>query len=87
MTSLRDAHVIITGGSEGIGRATAAAAIARGARVSLIARRTDALRAAATELGPPISAEVARSEGVLRVLSVLITGRARKPADKKSYRR
>ncbi len=52
MTSLRDAHVIITGGSEGIGRATAAAAIARGARVSLIARRADALRAAATELGP-----------------------------------
>lgn len=51
MTSLLDAHVIITGGSEGIGRAMADAAIARGATVSMIARRSGPLEAAAAELG------------------------------------
>ena len=39
MTRLADAHVVITGGSSGIGLATARLAVARsGARVSLIAR-------------------------------------------------
>jgi len=51
VTSLHDAHVIITGGSEGIGAAIGAAAIARGARVSLIARRTQQLEEAAASLG------------------------------------
>lgn len=51
MTSLRGAHVIITGGSEGIGRAMAAVAVERGASVSLIARREEPLAAAAAELG------------------------------------
>lgn len=45
--------MIITGGSEGIGRAMAAAAIRRGAVVSLIARRLDRLEATAAELGEP----------------------------------
>lgn len=51
MTSLRDAHLIVTGGSEGIGRAVAEAAVHRGARVSLIARRAPELEAAATAIG------------------------------------
>lgn len=55
MTSLRDAHVIVTGGSEGIGRAIAEAAIGRGATVSLIARRPELLKATAAELGPSAS--------------------------------
>lgn len=51
MTSFSDAHVIITGGSEGIGLAVAHEAVRRGARVSLLARRSDLLEAAANELG------------------------------------
>ena len=41
---LQNAHVLITGGSSGIGLATARLALARGARVSLIARRPDDAR-------------------------------------------
>jgi 3-dehydrosphinganine reductase len=47
MTTLDGAHVLITGGSSGIGLATAHRVIARGARVSLIAR--DASRLATAE--------------------------------------
>jgi 3-dehydrosphinganine reductase len=47
VTSLAGAHVLITGGSAGIGYATAARALDRGARVSLVAR--DAQRLAAAE--------------------------------------
>jgi 3-dehydrosphinganine reductase len=43
MTRLDDAHVLITGGSSGIGLATAARALERGARVSLVARDTERL--------------------------------------------
>ncbi len=52
MTTLARAHVIITGGSEGIGLAIAKEAVNRGARVSLIARRRGPLEAAARWLGP-----------------------------------
>ncbi len=50
MTRLRDRHVIITGGSQGIGAAVAWEAVARGARVSLVARREDALRSTAESI-------------------------------------
>lgn len=50
MTNFRGAHVIVTGGSEGIGYETAAAAAASGATVSLIARRGDVLAEAAERL-------------------------------------
>jgi 3-dehydrosphinganine reductase len=46
-----DQHVIVTGGSEGIGAAVAAALAERGARVSIIARRDDTLRATAERIG------------------------------------
>lgn len=59
MTSLRDAHVIITGGSQGIGAAVAREAAASGARVSLIARGGEALRATAESLGPGVCWQVA----------------------------
>lgn len=55
MTRLRDAHLIVTGGSEGIGFDTARLAAARGARVSLIARRTARLQAAAREIGGDVA--------------------------------
>ncbi len=48
---LNGAVALVTGGSEGIGRAIAAALAARGARVTIMARRADVLRRAAEELG------------------------------------
>jgi 3-dehydrosphinganine reductase len=51
VTKLRDAHVVITGGSSGIGLATGRLARANGARVSLIARDPGRLATAATEVG------------------------------------
>jgi 3-dehydrosphinganine reductase len=52
MTALRAAHVVITGGSKGIGAAFARRAAASGATVSLIARGEAALRATADGIGP-----------------------------------
>jgi 3-dehydrosphinganine reductase len=43
MTQLDDAHVLITGGSSGIGLATAARVLERGGRVSLVARDSERL--------------------------------------------
>lgn len=51
MTRLRGARVLVTGGSEGIGLETARLALARGARVTLLARSPDKLAAAAHGLG------------------------------------
>jgi 3-dehydrosphinganine reductase len=50
MVNFRNAHVLITGGSSGIGLATARVAVDRGARVSLVARRPDLLDAAAASM-------------------------------------
>lgn len=49
--SLEDRIVVVTGGSSGMGFATAQAAAAAGAKVTIIARREEALRRAAAELG------------------------------------
>ncbi len=52
MTTIKGSHAIITGGSEGIGLASARHLLSRGAAtVSLIARRRDRLDHAARELG------------------------------------
>ncbi|MEG3145342.1 SDR family NAD(P)-dependent oxidoreductase [Sphingomonas sp. RT2P30] len=45
MTGLAGRHIVVTGASSGIGRATALLLAARGAKVSLIARRADAIEA------------------------------------------
>lgn len=50
MTKLADAHVLITGGSAGIGLATARLALERGARVSIVARDPERLASAAASL-------------------------------------
>jgi 3-dehydrosphinganine reductase len=50
MTRLQGAHAVVTGGSSGIGLATAVELAARGAVVSLIARGADRLEAAARML-------------------------------------
>ena len=50
VTGLHGAHAVITGGSSGIGLATAAALGARGASVSLVARDESRLRKASVSL-------------------------------------
>ncbi len=50
MTDLSGRHVCITGGSEGIGLAVARGALARGAKVSLVARRLERLEEVQAEL-------------------------------------
>jgi len=55
MFDLRDAAVALTGAAGGIGRATARALSARGARVALIDRDVAGLRALAAELGDAAS--------------------------------
>lgn len=49
--NLKDAHVVIFGGSSGIGLATAAAAKARGARLTLIGRTPERLDTGARSIG------------------------------------
>ena len=44
-------HIVVTGGSSGIGLVTARLLASRGARVSLIARRKDLLDAAGGDMG------------------------------------
>src|SRR5690606_30453537 len=76
--SFQDQHVLITGGSSGIGLALARQAAAAGARVSLVARdraKLDAARAAilADVLGasiPTASADVAIEAEVLAALQI-----------------
>jgi len=58
MTTLGGAHVVITGGSSGIGLATAREAVARGARVSLLARNEARLVDAAAAVGAVATASV-----------------------------
>ena len=71
---LRDRVAVITGGSEGIGRAAAARMCAEGAHVVICARRqdvleeaADAIRAAGTGTVTPVVADVTRAEDVRRL--------------------
>ena len=54
--TMRGKHVIITGGSSGIGLATAVLLAGEGASVSLLARDADRLRQAVAEAGPRATA-------------------------------
>jgi 3-dehydrosphinganine reductase len=74
MTSLSGAHVVITGGSSGIGLATARAAVDRGARVSLLARDKARLADAVAATGAVASAsvDVARADALRAALDAVV---------------
>ena len=68
-------HVLVTGGSEGIGLATARLAASKGARVSLLARDPSKLAAAAAAVGNGTivgSADVADADAVATVVERLV---------------
>jgi 3-dehydrosphinganine reductase len=74
MTSLGGAHVVITGGSSGIGLATARVAVARGARVSLLARDPARLSEAAMTVGAVATApvDVAQADALSRAIGAVV---------------
>lgn len=63
---LADSVVVVTGASAGIGAATARAAASRGAKVVLVARRTEVLGAVAEEIDDsvPVVADVTNGDGI-----------------------
>ena len=70
---LKNAAVLVTGGSCGIGLETARLLRARGARVAICARHQDILEAAAKEIGAlPIVADVSKEDDVLRMISTVV---------------
>jgi len=70
---LKEAAVLVTGGSCGIGFETARLLRERGARVAICGRHEDSLNAAATQLGAvPIIADVSREDDVTRMIQQVI---------------
>jgi 3-oxoacyl-[acyl-carrier protein] reductase len=66
---LEGARVLVTGGSEGIGRAIAEAMVARGAKVGINGRREDVLARAAAEIGAAAyPGDVGREEDAIRIV-------------------
>lgn len=59
MSDFGGRHILVTGGSTGIGRATAALLVHRGARVTLVARGEEKLRRAVEEISGDIRHAVA----------------------------
>jgi NAD(P)-dependent dehydrogenase (short-subunit alcohol dehydrogenase family) len=64
-------HVVITGGSTGIGRATAEKIVDAGGKVTLIARRADVLEEAVREIGPSANWIAADAGDKLALLAAL----------------
>jgi 3-oxoacyl-[acyl-carrier protein] reductase len=70
---LKTAKVLVTGGSSGIGLATAKHLAAAGARVAICGRRAQAVEAAARESGAvPIVADVSREDDVTRLVATAV---------------
>ena len=83
--NLKDAKVVVTGGSRGLGLGLVEALVARGARVTVVARDSDALAAVQTRLGVAvISADITKESEAYRILSeigpdVLVLNAGAKP--------
>jgi 3-oxoacyl-[acyl-carrier protein] reductase len=70
---LKNAAVLVTGGSCGIGFETARLLRSRGARVAICARHEDMLQTAAKEIGAlPIVADVSKEDDVLRLIGTVV---------------
>lgn len=70
---LKNAAVLVTGGSCGIGFETARLLRERGARVAICARHEDMLQTAAQELGAlPIVADVSKEDDVVRMIAQVV---------------
>ena len=70
---LKNAAVLVTGGSCGIGFETARLLTNRGARVAICGRHQDMLEAAAKEIGAlPIVADVSKEDDVLRMIFTVV---------------
>jgi len=71
--NLHNKNILITGGSSGIGKATAKALIDKGANVAITARGKERLLAAADELAAhPIVADVSKPADVQRTFDVFL---------------
>lgn len=70
--NLRDKNVIVTGGSRGLGLGLVEALVARGAKVTVVARDRQALKSVEARLGvATISADVTEEREAHRILSEL----------------
>src|SRR3984957_360979 len=68
--SLRDKSAVVTGGSRGLGLGLVEALVAEGAKVTVVARGTDALEAVKARLGvATISADVTDRAAANRILA------------------
>jgi len=72
---LSNARVLVTGGGTGIGRATAALCVQRGARVAICGRTEPRLREAAAAIGAtPFVCDVSREDDVKRLVEAVAAG-------------
>jgi NAD(P)-dependent dehydrogenase (short-subunit alcohol dehydrogenase family) len=68
--SLNDKNVVVTGGSRGLGLGLVESLVARGARVTVVARSADALKAVRTRLGvATIAADVTDEMAARRIVA------------------